>query len=154
MSRTVGNGWLGRAALVCGLLAATGCGPKGPVQVPVTGTVTLDGQPIAKAAVMFLPESSGQPANGLTDPEGRFTLGIQKKGDGAFEGKYRVAVILNEVQGFVADGKNKDVSGGIAPGGLKTKWIVPQKYSETKTSGLAAEVKRGMEPLRFDLTGK
>lgn len=154
MSGFVGNRCLSRGALVCGLVAVIGCGPKGPVHVPVSGTVTLDGQPIANAAVMFIPESSGQPAHGLTDAEGRFTLGVQKKGDGALEGKYFVTVILNEVQGFIADPQNKDVSGGIAPGGLKTKWIIPRKYSDVKTSGLAAEVKRGMVPLRFDLTKK
>jgi len=136
------------------MLAVVGCGTKGPTPVPVSGTVTLDGQPMAKAAVMFVPQSSGLPAHGLTDEEGRFAIGTLKKGDGALEGKYQVTVILNEVQGFIADAKNKDVSGGIAPGGLKTKWIVPQRYSDTKTSGLAVEVKRGMEPLRFELNSK
>jgi len=154
MSGLIGNRRVAHGALACVLLAVVGCGTKGPVPAPVSGTVTLDGKLIPNAAVMFVPQFSGQPAHGLTDQEGRFALGTLKKGDGAMEGKYQVTIILNEVQGFIADPKNKDVSGGIAPGGLKTKWIIPQKYSDTKTSGLAAEVKRGMEPLRFDLTSK
>jgi len=154
MSGLIVNRRITRGVGVCLLLAVVGCGTKGPVPVPVSGTVTLDGKPIAKGAVMFVPQFSGQPAHGLTDEEGRFSLGTIKKGDGAMEGRYQVTVILNEVQGFIADPKNKDVSGGIAAGGLKTKWIIPQKYSDTKTSGLTAEVKRGMEPLRFDLTSK
>ena len=154
MSELCWNRALARWSLVGVLLSAAGCGPSGPATVPVTGTVTLDGKPIAKAAVMFVPQFPGRPAHGLTDQEGRFSLGTFKKGDGAVEGKYLVTVILNEVQGFVADPKNKDVSGGIAPGGLKTKWIVPKTYSDTKTSGLAVEVKRGMEPPRFDLTSR
>lgn len=173
--------WHGKASgrryggLVVGILAVgvllglDGCGSGRPKTVRVTGTVTLDGKPIEGANVTFYPETGEQPstgtspkdkkaltgsrpATGTTDKEGQFTLKTFEEGDGALPGHYKVAIIKKEVTGFLAD---KDgLSGGIAPEGVKEKWIIPQKYSDPKTSGLTAEVKPGMTPLEFKLTSQ
>ena len=45
----------------------TGCGYRRPAQVKTTGTVTLDGEPVANAALMFIPDS-GRPAFGNIRP--------------------------------------------------------------------------------------
>jgi hypothetical protein len=56
------------------LFLASGCKPPGPKSYPVSGTVTLDGQPLAEGNVYFKTL-----AEGLIDP-----LPVK---DGKFEGK-------------------------------------------------------------------
>jgi hypothetical protein len=73
-----------------GLLLLCGCG--GTSFDSVTGTVTLDGQPVGDAVVVFNPDGGGQVATGLTDSGGKFKMGTLKKGDGVRPGKYRVTV--------------------------------------------------------------
>ena len=53
----------GKLTLLFAVLAFpfTGCGYRRPPQVKTTGTVTLDGEPVANAALMFIPDS-GRPA--------------------------------------------------------------------------------------------
>ncbi len=61
--------------LPCLLIAAclAGCGGDGLQLVQVNGTVTLDGQPLVGAAVIFHPDG-GRPSVGETDSEGRYSL--------------------------------------------------------------------------------
>jgi hypothetical protein len=138
------------AVLVLGTIS--GCGRSGPETLSVTGTVTLDGKPIAGASVMFMPQFEGQPAVGATDDEGEFTLTTGGSTEGALVGTYQVTVTLKEVSGVLVD---KDgLSAGIGPGGIQEKWIVPQRYSTVETSELSVEVARGMEPVRLELTSQ
>ncbi|HOM17966.1 MAG TPA: hypothetical protein PLQ00_11595 [Thermoguttaceae bacterium] len=167
------RGWRLESWVVWGVILAVvagleGCGSGRPKTIPVTGVVTLDGKPIEGANVTFYPdtgESAGagsqqkkadatvRPATGTTDKDGKFTLKTFEPGDGALPGKYKVAIIKKEVTGFLAD---KDgLSGGIAPEGVKEKWIIPQKYADPNKSGLPpVEVKPGMQPLEFKLTSQ
>jgi predicted small lipoprotein YifL len=39
--------------LAMGVVFVAGCGQKGPLLVPVSGLVTLDGEPLASAIVAF-----------------------------------------------------------------------------------------------------
>lgn len=85
--------------LLAGLVALSGCS-KGPFEiVPVSGRVTLDGQPVANAAVMFQPMApegainAGPASYGITDAEGRYTLKlVGKESRGAVVGKHKVRV--------------------------------------------------------------
>jgi len=75
------------------LLAVAGCG-GGPKLYPVTGTITMNGEPLADAAVQFLPNStdgSALPAEGMTGPDGKYTL-LTGAESGAAAGTYQVAV--------------------------------------------------------------
>lgn len=65
--------------------AGLGCGANKPV--PVAGKVTLDGQPLADAGVVFTPEGGGRPAYGNTEADGSFRLI-----DGALPGTYTVTI--------------------------------------------------------------
>jgi len=64
---------LGMVAVVfCAVgLVLSGCGPKGPELAPVEGVVTLDGQPLEGATVLFHAEGGGRPSTGTTDANGR-----------------------------------------------------------------------------------
>jgi hypothetical protein len=128
-------------ALLVGCSSATG--------VPVTGKVTLDGEPVENAAVMFMPSGPGQPATGATDKAGNFALHIGGQTDLIPPGQYQVGITKKNISGVTsADG----LSGEVGPQGIKEEWIVPQKYSDPKTSGLTADVQPGMKPLEFNLS--
>ncbi|QDT66340.1 DUF4198 domain-containing protein [Calycomorphotria hydatis] len=69
--------------------------------VPVEGTVTLDGKPLADANVVFEPIgtengiASGQPSYAVTDSDGHFQIGNPVKNrDGAAVGEHRVRILL------------------------------------------------------------
>ncbi len=125
---------------------------RGPQMVPVTGEVLLDGKPVEGAAVLFTPDAGGRPADGVTDKEGKFSLQTYEPGDGAPLGKYKVAIVGMRQTGIqaTADG----LSGEVDPGKVREIWFVPRKYSTPETSGIEAEVKRGLTPLKFELAGK
>ena len=62
-----------RAAWVFALaFVGTGCGGKDQ-PVPVRGTVTLDGKPVAGAAVHFVPDQGGSPASAETQADGSYS---------------------------------------------------------------------------------
>lgn len=59
-------------ALVALGLMSVGC-DQGPKLVPIEGRVTLDGQPVTYGDIRVIP-SSGRPAFGSLDEQGRFKL--------------------------------------------------------------------------------
>jgi hypothetical protein len=90
-----------RAAwLAASLLLTAGCTPS-IKSVPVSGRVTLAGQPLADVALNFSPVTGGDnayAAYGKTDKDGRYTLRLVENGQpGATTGKNRVT--LNESTG-------------------------------------------------------
>jgi hypothetical protein len=79
------------------VLTLAGCAGKDR-PVKVSGRVTLDGKPVAGAAVLFLREGgNGPPAHAETDEAGGFTLTTFSTGDGALPGDYRVTVAWEEL---------------------------------------------------------
>lgn len=124
--------------LLLTIVAITGCGTSTPGLSKVTGTVTLDGQPLADASVAFNPHISGMSSSGRTDTNGRFTLQFSSKHNGAMVGSYKV-MIMKERQ--PADNeKIRD------PRQLQ---LIPFKYSYDTT--LTAEVKEGSNTIDFPL---
>ncbi len=68
MRLTTSMRWLVASA---GIIAATGCGP---VTSTVSGTVTFNGEAVAKGAISFFPsDGKGQPAGGLI-ADGRYSV--------------------------------------------------------------------------------
>jgi hypothetical protein len=125
-------------------LAASGCGGKGPTIAPVSGLVTMNGQPLANATVTFQPMRSqdkdpGPGSYGKTDLNGRFTLRlVGSDRPGAVVGKHRVAI---------TSGAAADTTNDRAPA---TKEGIPARYN-TK-SRLETEVgPGGTEEANFPL---
>jgi hypothetical protein len=104
-----------RALFVLPLLLAVGCG--GPHKVArVSGRVTLDGKPLANAAVVFQPIAGkgkvdpGPGSGGFTDAEGRYTLTLTGKNTrGAVVGKHKVQITLVPPETSSADDQAKPV---------------------------------------------
>lgn len=102
MSREITKwSWASGGVLLAAVLAmAAGCS-RGISSVPVSGRVTLGGQPLADVALNFSPVTGGDnayAAYGKTDQDGRYTLRLVENGQpGATPGTNRVT--LNESTG-------------------------------------------------------
>jgi hypothetical protein len=70
-----------------------GCGHSVPLG-EVDGIVRLDGQPIGKVMVVFIPEDPHLPQSfGISDEQGRFQLRCNNRGMGAAVGEHRVTLV-------------------------------------------------------------
>lgn len=92
------------ALLILGLISSIcGCSEKSdrwvegrePVH-PVSGRVTLKGEPVDGAIVIFHSTSKQVSAQGLTDADGRYRLTTYEDGDGAVAGEHIVTVRKTE----------------------------------------------------------
>jgi hypothetical protein len=117
------------------LVWLVGCGgPAHPDVGRVSGAVTLDGQPLAEATVMFQP-TQGRASIATTDKAGKYSLTYLDGVPGALLGTHKV-IIRTEIPG--EDGQ---------PPIAKEK--LPKKYHAQ--SELTAEVKPGSNKLDFKL---
>ena len=73
-------------------LGLVGCGGSNGGRVPVTGRVTLDGQPVPNLALHLAPrgQTLGNGSLGVTDAEGRFAMTDVRGPIGAFVGEYSI----------------------------------------------------------------
>jgi len=83
------SGQAATVALLLGLLA--GCGQDGPPLGTVTGTVTLDGKPVADARILFQP-AEGSPSLAITDDRGNYNLAYAPGKFGAMLGEHQVQI--------------------------------------------------------------
>lgn len=116
------------------IAACLGCGDGRPTRVPVSGQVTIDGQPLQFGSVLFKIEG-GRSAGASLDKDGRYQLTTYEPGDGVMVGDYKVAITGNEPIGETA-----------------AKWHAPKKYQDVTTSGLTATVDGPRDDLDFELT--
>jgi hypothetical protein len=142
------HGALCSVAVLLLLGALLGCGRKNDLS-PVSGTVTVDGKPVAAAQVLFT-AASGRPAAGETDAQGRYVLSTHETGDGAAVGTYSVTVtarptIRVSAAGAVGPptGRPKVEHGAVSP--------VPLKYSDITNPQLTVEVKPGDNDIPLEL---
>src|SRR5262245_57757951 len=94
MIRTIG---LGRGAVALFSVAAVllpGCAPGDnlPECAPVTGKVTMGGEPIVGAMVTFHPEKPGNTGQAASEADGTYTLNTYGTQDGALVGKHTVTI--------------------------------------------------------------
>ena len=118
------------------LLAVAGCGGSNRAETrKISGTVTLDGRPLTKGHVLFVPER-GRAAKGPIQSDGTYTLGTYGSADGAVLGTHRVAVVCREEAPPIKD-KDLGIDISLARRGRS---LIPEHYSETATSGLTFKV--------------
>lgn len=106
--------------------------------LPVTGTIQLNDQPLALAAVSFIPEDTkkGVGAFGATDTAGKYTLKWHgaNSGDGVSPGKYRVVVSRMTQK----DGSPVPADKSAADVGAEES--LPPRYSDINVTELTADV--------------
>ncbi|MEW4452879.1 carboxypeptidase-like regulatory domain-containing protein [Bremerella sp. JC817] len=86
-----------------------GCGAHdGPALAPVSGKITVDGQPLVGATMEFYPQQVGAPSYGRSNEDGEFTLRYSNGQMGAVPGEHRVNVLGGHVKGKAEKKKNND----------------------------------------------
>jgi hypothetical protein len=74
------------------IVSLTGCSGSASGVAEVTGTITMDGSPLANAVVTFVPTEMGSPSYGRTDQSGIYTLQYTREVSGAVIGEHRVRI--------------------------------------------------------------
>ncbi len=139
---------------VFAFLSPIGCGDSDrPPWASANGVITLEGEPLQNAMVVFAPEDGKRLATGKTNDDGEFELFTFAPGDGAVIGKHQVSVVAREEPKSASSDGGSMAGGPAAP--KQTKAVIPQKYLDAGTSGLQAEVTDGGDNyFEFDLTGE
>ncbi len=123
------------------LLLAISFAGCGGMPSRVSGTVTLDGEPLHKGTVAFHPTTAGVTVAAVIDQQGRYTLQTAKKA-GLAPGEYRVTVTA--------------ISAPPSPTAtaeeIAAAFITPRRYSDPTTSGLTHVVERGTATFDIPLT--
>ena len=133
---------IGLWATVALMLASVGCSGSGdqPDLGRVTGTITMDGSPVAGKQVAFSPDE-GRGSHGITDSEGKYELMYIANTKGAKVGPHKVYI--------TTPGNEEDDSD---PDAVPVKETIPAKYNKSTT--LTADVKAGKNTFDFDLESK
>ena len=138
-----------------------GCGDSGPRCVPVEGTATLNGKPLANKSVMFIPESgtAGNGATAHTDQDGKYSLaaivfGATRNYPGIPPGRYRVTV--NEAptlagETAAASGEPDEVGPAMVLDSANRKSDIPAVYTSEKTTPLVFDVPESGDTIDLEL---
>ena len=111
------------------LVFLVGCSSK----VKVSGKVTFqDGEPVPVGKVVF--EDDQHTYFGIIQPDGKYSAGVRRDGDGIPPGKYRVAVAGAWAEN-VYDGETL-VS--------EARPLIAEKWTDSKTSGLEYDIQKSM----------
>jgi hypothetical protein len=120
--------------LISAFFSVMGCGDGKPTRVPVSGTVLIDGKPLASGAIQFVPEGA-RSSGSVIDNQGHFILSCYAPGDGAVLGKHKVRVTAAQ---SVSE--------------KQLRWEAPKKYSIIGTSGLEFTVDGPTDKAEINLT--
>jgi len=154
-------GKLAVSVLVIVGFVLTGCSNSSrPPTYRVTGTVTMQGKPVAGAAVIFVPTGiDGEAASAITDSDGKYALTTWRAGDGARPGEYRVKISKQELAAVDPSKMVKNLSieeeQRIYVENKKppppAKSLVPSKYQDESSSGLSHTVPNGSSTFDIEL---
>lgn len=126
--------------LVACLLPLAGCG-KGVQRQGVSGSVTLDGKPIAKGTILFTPLAGG-PSAGGDIVAGRYEL-TEERGPGL--GKYRVEINAWRAQGTTsfdtATGAQDQLLVSMIPAQYNTASKLEREITEGRSNRLDFDLK-------------
>ena len=135
--------------IIVSLIILPGCSDGVVVAKKVSGIVTLNGKPLSKASVTFVPMATkdspnpGPTSQGITDDQGKFTLDVDPNTSGSVVGRCRV-YITTLISGPGSD--DRDAGGPIA----KMQDKLPPKYN--MNTELTFDVPReGTDKADFDL---
>lgn len=122
----------------------SGCGgSEGPELGNVYGTVTLDGEPLAEASVVFQPTESGRLAVAMTDENGEYVLQYSQTSEGAILGEHVVRITTGQ--------EGSDDGEEVIP---TVPERVPVRYNRDALDNpeMNVEIKTGTNQFDFELT--
>ena len=128
-------------------MASSGCSGSGDElpREPVSGTVSLDGEPVADGMIQFTPSGGSGVGGGARIQAGSFSI---LRESGLVPGSYQVSI--NAAASPAAEPSKSAVP---KKGAQLARELIPAKYnSQTK---LAVDIKKGgASDLKFDLQSK
>jgi hypothetical protein len=122
-----------------------GCGQAGPERATVSGTVTLDGVPVAAGSINFIPtEGTTGPSAGGTIKDGQYHVAKVK---GVIVGRNRVELRANKKTG-------KKVKDPMNPKALMDEIVeaFPPEYNTKST--VVKDIQSGSNEINFDVSSK
>jgi outer membrane protein assembly factor BamB len=144
-----------RTVLIATLAAfAAGCGASPPPVVPAGGRITINGKPLAKALVTFVPQTEFGPeymSYGITDDDGKYSLTCANGTVGASACENKVLVAEPSPEGEMR-GQSARAQDLLAKymASLKNRPI-PADYGTLARSPLVATVTAENSQYDFDL---
>lgn len=136
--------------IVLAALPAMGCNRGGVTgSVPVTGTVTYKGQPVAGATVTFISGGDARTAVAVTDRAGRYQLTTLDSA-GAMPGNYAVVVTKTDISLDSDKPISMDEAAQNRGKAIEPKQLLPSKYGDPSKTPLKFEVQPGRKN-KFDL---
>lgn len=149
------------ALLALATLTVVGCGDSKPATYPVTGVVTYNGQPVEGATVGFTStDAEIQPAIGVTDAQGKYTLTTFEKDDGALPGEFKVRVVKYDrvpappaidSSGVDIEEMPENYEPEAASEEPPPKHLLPEKYAMPHSTPLKTTVQAGENSYNIDL---
>lgn len=139
-------------ALAFAIPACTNRDPNLPELAPVSGTITLDGQPLANTTITFvgIGTTNSTGCGGATDSSGKYTLRTAHNGDGAPLGEYKV--VISKLK--KPDGSDFPLDSPVGPIDAGADESLPPKYSDAEKTELTATVPAGGGTIDFALKSK
>ena len=144
---------------IAGLVASGGCGSgdAGPTGT-VSGTVTLNGQPVPPGSTVSFISEKGQTAAGVVEDEGEYQLYIGGEDKYIPVGAYKATVAppAEEMTQAEYDAMMEAASSQKRPSRPPAqKSLIPVKYQMPATSGLSFNVEEGSNQIdiKLDDTG-
>ena len=134
------------------IVALAGCGGKGdPSHVSVSGTVTLNGAPLAGAQVTFMPtgDTQGIGSGARTGPDGRYQLIDRRGKPGTATGTYKVTISKR----LMPDGSEVPANDKTPPIESPARESLPPNYSDAARTQLQAVVPAQGGSIDFSLRG-
>jgi len=135
------------------LVVLVGCGESGPQVVPVSGTVTYNGAPLADATLLFTPQT-GPTSQAKSDASGKFTLVTAQQANGAVAGEHTVLVTKSEPPKGMTEAQYEALvkSAGAGTELPPRRSVVPEKYSTLQESPLRVTISpAGESDLKVEL---
>ena len=149
------------STLFVGLTLVAGCSDDGfgRQRYSVQGTVTYEGETLAKGQIALVPEGGGQAASGQIE-NGHYSLSTLTPGDGALPGKYKVTVVARDFdpEKVRSAARSKGMPPGaalpqplIAKANKEAKSKIPTRYNLPTTTDLTADVEARSNTKDFEL---
>jgi hypothetical protein len=146
--------------LLCAIFSI-GCSPSVKLSglVPVAGTVTLDGEPLADATLSFVPQNWSDSTKmrtgvAMTDANGRFKAMTLQLGDGLYPGEFNVLISKTKTEPYTAEQQQRLEAGKFVPK-QQSKEVVPKQYTDAASTPFKITIgKSGDKNLNLELHSK
>lgn len=144
--------------LVC-CSAVIGCQDTGSNQIPVSGKITVGGEPLKLGVITFNPKDSGRSGFGKINPDGTYQISSTGTNDGLAPGEYVVTIDASETKAAdeveVPKTLEEEMAGvGAVVAGnqrVQVRHHAPPKYASKEQSPLKAVVNSESKTFNFEL---